>query len=305
MNSNLSPNILFALLIGVAIVSGVIVYNNLTDRIAQAPGIHQAPTLPQELPDLNASSMRTRIETDTDLTWLQTVPEQNAPSINVRTSVGGTFEPSDTITRQFGLSVFRETIRSGADNASSNEFDDRIRTLSQEFAQKTLAETFSGADIQTVPAVDDEVIRTYFNNLATIFINNSPQNTTARADLFRTVMDDPATASTLELEEISQSYQQMRDGFLAEPVPHAFITQHVALINAAEVLRNDFAAVANIVADPLAAQLSIQRYIYHSEILTRSLQMLGLEVIRYQHAFDFATDPALLFILTLPDSTQN
>lgn len=302
MNSSASPNIIFAIIIGVAIVSGVVVYTNLSDRIARVPSISPTSSIPQELPDLDPASMREDIRVaDDELSWLATVPEQNAPQINIRTSVGGTYEPASTITRQFGVDIFRATVQASADNLSAEEFDAKIQSLSQEYTEKTKANIYTGADIRTVPATSDEVLRTYFNNLADIFIVHSPQETRGRVELFSAILKNRDSTAAIELRSIAQSYERMRNDYLNEPVPHDLVTAHVALINAVETLRNDFAIAANTANDPLAGQLAIQRYIYHRDVFTRALQNMGLEVVRYQNVFDFEEDSALLFVLTLPE----
>ena len=301
MNSNGSPQVLFALIIGIAIVSGAVIFNNFAERLASAPSITES-SVPQELPDLQASSMRQTISDSAEgPTWQQTIPEQNVPEINIRPTISGTYEPPTTLARQFGVDLFTTVVEAGANDLSPEEFENRLSSLTQRYADTASAQQYTGADIQTTLESDAQAIRTYMNTVATIFIEHTPENTRGRAELFRAIAESQDQQAQAELLRIADNYQTMREQYLATAVPHRFVTAHVALINTVEAIHNDIRSIANFIEDPLAGQLGIRRYPSSSQAFTRALQNLGVETIRHQEVFDFDEDPALLFILTLPD----
>ncbi len=302
MNQTGSPNVIFALLIGIALVSGVVVYNNLTERIASAPDVSISHTLPQELPDVQSSSLRNiDLTTEDNLNWQQTIPEQSVAQINLPSTIGGTYEPSNTLTRRFGMDVFTQTIQAVAEEETPEQFNQRLSSVTGRYAAETTAQNFTGADIQTTPVRDISDIRSYMNTLADIFAEHSPKGTRGRSELFQSVIENKSEQASTELRDIAQRYQQMRNLYIATPVPHEFITAHVALINTLEALQNDLNLIASFATDPLAGQLAVQRYPNTQQSFTRALQNIGIEIIRHQEAFDFAEDSALLFVLTLPD----
>ena len=298
MNSNSSPQVIFAVLIGAALVLGAIVLNNLTDRLASAPALHE-PQVPQELPDLQASSMREANISRDD--WLQTVPEQNVPVINVSGTVSGTYQPAETLARQFGVDVFTETIQAGANDVSPEEFERRLSDLAKDYVGRAQAASITGADIQLALPDSPQSIRSYMNEMADIFITYSPTNSRERTELFQVLVEHKDETAVDELQQVAASYQTMREQYLTVTVPRQFVTAHVAVINALAALQGDLDNAAKFLNDPLAGQIGMTRYLHSSTAFTRALQNLGIETIRYENEFDFAEDSALLFVLTLPD----
>ena len=302
MQSNISPNVIFSLIIGVAMVLGVVVYNNLVGRLPSQP-IAQEEREPVSYTNLREAITVTE-GAEGELAWQATLSDRFTPTL-ISGEFDSDYQMPDTLTAEFSINLFTEMFNARIDGRNAEEMNAAIDQLTAEAINKTRADRYTGADISITNTRDSQTIRTYINNAADTFIAHTPQSDRTMPQIFSDIIERNSQSAREELLNQATQYTSMRDAYLALTVPRPLAEAHLALINAIEFLRQDLVNVANFHDDTLPGYVGYMRFNDNSNGLTLAMQNMGLETIRYQEAFNFDTDSALLFIATLPDIEQN
>ncbi len=290
----MSPNVFFALIIGSAMVLGVVVFNNLSQFLPQRASNDQ-PTF-GNLREPVAVAM-----TDGTPDWQFTLTNERVAAAELQTTISSEFQPPETLVGQFGIDLFTLLIESGSQpDLDIAAHDAQMDALVTRYTEKTLPSVYTSEDIRIIPRGNESAIRNYLNEAATIFIANNPVSDYLIPELFSRVIEFADEDARQELLRLADQYQIIRDQYLNISVPAEIAEGHLALINAINLLQHDLVNIANFKADSLPGYVGILRYNDNSLGLTRAMQNLGIEVLRYQRLFDFDVDDALLFVAALP-----
>lgn len=299
MNSNSSPNVIFALILGSALVLGVIVLNSVTDRISGIGSI-EPETTTRSLPDLNASALRESID---DESWEQTLNLRNTPTVTIRddATASESYTRPDTTTARLSISLLETMVQNAAGELDEEARAAALESIANQSTDETLPEFYKPRDITVLRRYDENDIRTYFNALGDAFVTHSPRSDVPTLELYDGIIQNNDETSRSLLTQRKVAYETMRDEIANLSVPRSQLAHHLAFLNAIHLLQHDFGNILAYHDDIVLGYFASLRHNENTWGLTKAMQNIGVDVIRHADLFgDFAEDSALLFALTLP-----
>ncbi len=314
MNSNNSPNLIFAVIIGTALVLGAVTFNSATERFAGLGSLSQTDTA-RALPDLQASTMRERVDLPQDDgerdIWRQTLVTRDTPTITIseRTDDTDAYTPPDTATGRFGVSLLQPMVQSVAGEIDDTAFTEAIDSIADETIAETLPEWYERDDVIVLNTYGDADVKNYFNSLGESLLGHLPQDD-AVIELIqeRFIRDNDPSART-QLEERKGRYASLRDAVLGTPVPESQLAYHIDFINALHLLQHDFGNLLRYHEDVVIGYIAQTRHQDNVLNLFQTMQNIGSSVLQNIMIFDIfdqeeRMDPGLLFTAFLLDEAD-
>ena len=312
MNSNNSPNLIFAVIIGTALVLGAVTLNSVTERFAGLGSLSQPET--KALPELQASTMRERIDLPADGEekdiWKQTLITRDTPTITIDEHTGHarTHSPEDTTTSRFSTALFQPLVQSVTGEIDDALFASTINSIADEAIAETLPEWYERDDVVILNNYSDTDIKTYFNTLGeTLLEHLPPDDVVVQTIQERFIRHNDPSART-QLEERKMRYTTMRDTLLRTPVPESKLANHIDFVNALHLLQHDFGNLLRYHDDIVVGYIAQARQQDNVLNLFQTMQNIGGSVLQNIMVFDIfdqeRTDPGLLFTLLLLDESE-
>lgn len=306
MNSNSSPNVIFAVIIGTAIILGAVTLNSVTDRFAGFGTSVQQPT-PDTLPDIQASTLREPVEhsdEDSQDAWRQTLLTRDTPRIMIpgeATDVAS-YTPPDTTTNRFSVSLLKPMIQVVSGEIDETTADMVFSDIIDETLDETLPDLYQIDDLTTFASNNRNDLKEYFNTLGDIFIKHAPRGGAPTIELFEQIISDNDQAARAELSVRQNAYSAMVTDIANVPVPRSQVRNHVRFLNTIHILQNDFQHILSYHEDMLPGHTAYTRYVAITDTLFDAMQKIGLAAIQHADLYDDpeGKDSAFLFIDMLP-----
>ncbi len=282
-----------ATLIGIALVGGALVLNNLRAGLNPAvTTVTPIKAIDTNIPDRNFIPV---IDTNSDGVedWREEFVVQ-APIELPATGTPVTFEMPTTVTDQVGIQVFESLLKNKANlqfTQTNEEIVDKTTSKISALAKDTL---YTEQDFTTVPT-DPVAIRRYANMMGQSLITNNVTGSEGELQIVYTALQTNDRATLEKLKPLAAMYEKLRDDALATPVPERFAKDHLNLVNAYHAMYRNITDFQLIFDDPMVALLRIKRYQDDATALSLTLSEM------YRNAAPFASlftedDPAYVFI---------
>lgn len=282
-----------AALIGIALVGGALVLNNL--RTGLNPAV--ATVTPIKTIDTNISDRNFIPVIDSNGDGVEDWREEFVVQAPIELPATGTavaFEMPTTVTDQVGIQVFESLLKNKANlqfNQTNEEIVDKTTSKISALAKDTL---YTERDFTTV-TTDPVAIRRYANMMGQSLITNNVTGSEGELQIVYTALQTNDRTTLEKLKPLAAMYEQLRDDALATPVPERFAKDHLNLINAYHAMYRNISEFQLIFDDPMVALLRIKRYQDDATALSLTLSEM------YRNAAPFASlftedDPAYVFI---------
>lgn len=305
MNSNSSPNVIFAVIIGTALVLGAVTFNSATERFAGLGSLNQTDTA-RALPDLQASTMRERVDLPQDDgerdIWRQTLVTRDTPTITIseRTDDTDSYTPPDTATGRFGVSLLQPMVQSVTGEIDDTEFNQAIDSIADEAIAETLPEWYERDDVIVLNNYNDADVKTYFNSLGDALLGHLPEDGTVIQLIQERFVRHNDPSARAQLNERKMQYEALRDAVLQTPVPESKLAYHIDFINALHLLQHDFGNLLRYHEDIVIGYIAQTRQQDNAINLFQAMQNIGASVLQNIMVFDIfdqeeRMDPGLLF----------
>ena len=294
MNTQPTPRVIGAFLIGFALVAGAYV----TSNFGKTSGIY---TTTQPVSDTQqAAPIRTAIVvTDEDGNgiedWRDEFITTDPIIINESSGTDEPYEPPTTLTGQVGISFLQDIIRSrsfgeygGGDEAV---IQNTIRTLEQQTAQ----DIYDTPDIIVSGGVSGEDIRNYANAVATAILENNQTDLESELFILRDILNRKDEARLEEIRTLAELYRLTRDAIIEIPAPRLLVKEHLDLINTLHAVHHDILGMTYTYDDPAYALLRLKRY--EDDVLGMITALGNMYTALEPYASLFtSTDSALFFV---------
>jgi|AntRauTorckE6833_2_1112554.scaffolds.fasta_scaffold00494_9 hypothetical protein len=305
MQNENSTGIILAIITGVCMVLGAIVFGNFssyTDSDSKTIAIKETNAPPREEITITTQTTNGLPAWQAELLDTPTPTSQqegkNDTGVDLVAIANGTYVKPDTLTADYGNAIAQEVMRAEFEGASEAEVAAVRKAVNKRIANEMRDDLYTVKDLKIIRN-SDAAIRTYGNTAITIVRDNPVTNANSELDLLRRGLRLDDTGAFQELQEIAQIYASLRDGYLATPVPATLADAHLKLINSYNILHHSVMDMADAEADPLRAYLRSEQFANDTRTMLQAYQNMGIEVIRHQDKFT-AEDPALLFAMYLP-----
>ena len=211
-----------------------------------------------------------------------------------------TYTPPDTLTGQFAVEFFEDTLKSKAFSVFGSSEEEILESSMNSLAEEAKDTIYFEKDISIIKdtQLNESLKRAYFNEAANIITRNSVTSRNEAA-----ILEDALNSNNpeilLELAPIKQTYQNMRDEMLALSVPEEYVKVHLDLINVYHAIFRDIEGMELAFSDPLYTMLRMKRYEDDASGLFLALQNYYFAVLESPVLFD-DSDPAFLFVIFEP-----
>lgn len=282
-----------ATLIGIALVGGALVLNNLRSGLAPAVAV----VTPIRTINTAVSDRDFIPVSDSNSDGVEDWREEFVVQAPIQLPATGTlaaFEMPTTVTDQVGIQVFESLLKNKANlqfTQTNEEIVDKTTSKISALAKDTL---YTEQDFTTVPT-DPVAIRRYANMMGQSLITNNVTGSEGELQLVYTALQTNDRATLEKLKPLAAMYEKLRDDALATPVPERFAKDHLNLVNAYHAMYRNITDFQLIFDDPMVALLRIKRYQDDATALSLTLSEM------YRNAAPFASlftedDPAYVFI---------
>jgi hypothetical protein len=289
MNTQPSPKIIGAFVLGFALVAGAYILSNF----GQPTGQFEARNVTQ---NQQTASLRTAIPvTDEDGNGVEDWRDEfvTADPIVLPTNViEQVYEAPQTLTGQTGINFFEDVVRSrNLGIADESVIAETVGNL----AQQTSVEIYDTPDIQIIDNWDGQSIRTYANAMATAIIDNNQTDLEYELLILQDIINRQDESRFEELNELAEVYRLTRDAIIDVPVPALLVKEHLDIINTLHAIHNDIKAMTLSFEDPAFALMRLKRY--ESDVFGMISAFENLYTALEPYASLFTTnDPAVFFV---------
>lgn len=269
----MSSRVKGAIMVGIALVAGAFVLSRYTAD--EAPAATEAVVA--DAPEfLTESPLRRYIPTEDSNN--DGIPDWQALLAETETialpATSTPFTEPETLTDRFALEFFESYVRNEGFGAFAQPPEDIVNQASDELIAETQDTLFSETDILIVNGTPAD-ITAHANAVATIIDRaRVPAGTPNELAIVEQAVATNDAALLSGLQVIVDNYDAIITGMQAVPVPQAMVKEHLDLLNAAQAVRNDIAAMQNLFVDPLTALLRLQRY--QDDVLGLGTSMVNL-----------------------------
>jgi hypothetical protein len=174
-------------------------------------------------------------------------------------AASSTYEKPTTVTGKFAVKFFEDLLRSKMYGSFGKSPDAQISSAAQELAAQAQDELLTEKDISVLRMRDQETLRIYSNNVASILLAHHTGNENEAVilqDALRS--NDPKRLE--DLKPITAAYTDMVKNLLDVEVPEGYEQKHLDLLNALNALKEDVRAMEEVNTDPLYTFLRVKRY---------------------------------------------
>ncbi|MFM2424194.1 MAG: hypothetical protein RLZZ70_585 [Candidatus Parcubacteria bacterium] len=281
-----------ASLVGIALVLGSLVINNLTTP----HDARHTTTQPQAVTSKIDREYIAVVDNNTDgiEDWREEFVITAPIIVSEVSSSTVPFTVPETATDQIGIRLFESLLLSKTNNQAPQTTAELVgRTTDKvgNLAQDTL---YTLSDVITVP-LTPLAIRTYGNTMGQSLINHNVVGGDDELTIVQRALNTNSPAELEKLEPLSAMYKALRDDALNTPVPERFAKNHLDLINAYHTMHNNLENFKLIFDDPIMALLRIKRYQDDATALAITLNTVYRASSPYTSLFT-ADDPAMVFI---------
>jgi hypothetical protein len=182
-------------------------------------------------------------------------------------SASSTYTPPTTLTGKFSEAFLQDYLRGkmkGTDFSDPSTFIDTAVGAIEKNAQSI---EHTAQEVVTVPTTQDSA-RAYGTRILEIADAHSPKQATENEMvIFAQALEANDPKQLEALAPIAEGYAGIISDTLTVPVPDAFVTQHLALLNAYEAVYSDIRAAQAGFEDPLLALARTRDYDVHAQAL--------------------------------------
>jgi hypothetical protein len=286
MFGQINQKILGSFLVGIALVSGAIIYSRFgIAQLSQPASVNGA-----------SAAARTAIAiTDKDENgvedWRDTFFTTEAI---IDDSASSTYEAPTTVTGQLGIQFLESMIRSKYYGSLGQTKEEVVDTTVNKLNKATEQKLFDTHDVVVMSRWTDSDIRNYANAMADAILTNNVEGVGNELEIMNDAINNGKTERLKELKPVADIYANTLEDSLKIPVPSPFLKQHLDLLNSYRAIQEDISAMSLAVSDPMVSLVRFKRYQDDVTGLTLSLQNMYTGLIQYDRIFT-ASDSAVFF----------
>lgn len=301
MNSQPTPKVIGAFVIGFALVAGAYVFSNF----GQPTGNYRTTQ------NLNAerqvAAARVAIPvTDNDNNGIEDWRDEfvSLDPIVLQESVAGeVYESPQTLTGQTGVNFVQNIIRSRNTSGFYAGSDDEVITDTVSALQfETSVTIYDTPDIMILTNWDNSSIKNYANAAASAIIDNAESDLDNELLILRDILNRNDQDRLRDLETLAEIYRVTRDTVIDIPVPELLVKEHLDLINTLHAVHNDILGMTLSYDDPAFALFRLKRY--EDDVLGLSIALENMYTALIPYASEFSTDDTALYFLNFNPATQ-
>lgn len=191
----------------------------------------------------------------------------------VLSSASSTYEAPKTITGKFALRFFEDLIRSKNYGAFGESQEELIAHAVEELEVRSSDELLTRKDIIVTDKTSPEILKAYGNHIASIALSQRAGEE-SEAIILQDALRYENKDRLQDLQPIADGYVQMTKLMLETPVPEAYATEHLNLLNALNAIREDIRGMQKLYEDPLYTFVRMKRY--EDDVLGLSNALLNL-----------------------------
>lgn len=167
----------------------------------------------------------------------------------------------DTLTAQFAIELFQDTVRKDAYAPFGSTPEDIMAKAEQKIQAAAADKLYTRQDIKISSDNSAASLKNYGNKVAEIAqINGIASDIENEAVITEKAVRQGDPELLAPLATIANSYKNMRDSMLDLPVPQEAVSSHLNLINTYNALLIDIEGMQVAFEDPLYAMTRIKRY---------------------------------------------
>lgn len=296
MNTQPTPKVIGAFVIGFALVAGAYVVSNFgkpTNNYASK----NLSTTQQAAP---ARSVITVSDEDGNgiEDWRDEFVTTDPIVLSVTPQSDEDYVPPSTVTGQVGINFVQDMIRSRSYGGNDEVvLQDTINNLEQQTAVKI----YDTPDIKIIPEWDESSVHTYANALALAIIENSETDLEYELFILQDIINRQDKNRLEELRTLAELYRLTRDAVIDIPVPALLVKEHLDLINTLHAMHNDILGMTLTFDDPAYSLMRLKRYEDDAFGMVKALENMYLAFEPYAGLF-VASDPAVFFTQFSPSN---
>jgi len=180
-----------------------------------------------------------------------------------------------TLTGKFSVAFLEDYLQGKVDGADFSDPSGFIDTAVQAIEGNAASTKHSTAEVFAIPTTQESA-HAYGNTLQEIVKRHSPSTATQNEMV---ILQNALTTKDPEvlkaLVPIADGYQRIIADTLTVPVPDAFISQHLAILNAYEEVYTDIRAAQAAFTDPLYTLARVRDYDVHAQGLLSAYILLA------------------------------
>lgn len=187
-----------------------------------------------------------------------------------------TYEIPDTLTDQFAISFFQDMVRADNYGEFGVSTDEIIAGAEETFTEAGKDELYGIADIRMQNDNSVEALRVYGNALASIALTYTlPEDAPSEGEILKRALETNNESLLENLQPYIDGYEDMLGQLLLVPVPSAYSTHHLDLVNALSAVHNDLVGMQRVFDDPLYAIIRIKRF--QEDVAAMQLTILNIQ----------------------------
>lgn len=296
MDTNLSPRVIGAFVIGLGLVGVVYVYVNFGE-------VRTSRTATSDTAALTVQAREPIEVTDRDNNgiedWKDAILDKQPTLARTTADAAEQYTLPETLTGQMSINLLQEMISGKIYGPiTDGNPEDIISELVDQTMLKTNDRLYYTSDLN-VSVNTTGAIYDYANQAALIMEKHNVDGSDDELTILNDALQNNDPARLDDLTVLVQAYTNMRNEFLNLPVPPALAAEHLDLINIINAIQNDIAGMQLVFDDPAVALIRIRQYESHAESFAYALQNIALALEKYGVDFD-TTDPAILFVIFHP-----
>lgn len=291
MGRQISPQILGATAIGLALVLGAYTFNSIGKPLEtpQPASTQQALKAPSRMPLPVTDSNRDGVEDWRD-EFITT-----KPIVIDRSSIDA-YTPPTTLTGQTSIDFFTDTIQAKLNQPFGLSQEAVFERITDKVARSTEQTIYTLSNITILEEWDEVDVLNYANTVAASLIRHNNNNLRHEVEIMNQAILEQQPAVLDELKAVGAMYQSYRDDLLLIPVPKIMAKEHLDLINTFEAVAVDISAMRLVFDDPLVTLMRLKRYDGDTEGMRLALQNMYNVLLPYTKLLK-SDDPANIFVL--------
>lgn len=296
MNTQPTPKVIGAFVIGFALVAGAYVFSNFGKPIGDYT---QNVNTAQQV-----AAVRNTIEvTDENNNGIEDWRDEFVDASPIIAEVADDGEPyvrPETITGQAGINFFEDMVRSRSYGGDDNLV---LESTFDSLAQQTSIKIYDTPDINILTQYDGQSIRTYANTLATAIMENNQSDLDFELLILQDILNRRDESRFAELRELAEIYRLTRDAVIEIPVPGLMAKEHLDFINTLHAVHHDILAMTYSYDDPAYSLLRLKRY--EGDVFGMIASLENIYVALEPHANLFNTDDPAIFFVQFSPANRN
>lgn len=293
MNTQPTPKVIGAFVIGFALVAGAYVLSNFGKPVGNYA--QNVNTSQQAAPV--RSTIAVADENNNGIEdWRDEFVDSKPIVVNAGAGNGEPYERPETITGQAGINFFEDMVRS---RSYGGDDDLVLQNTFDSLAQQTSITIYDTPDIEIITEYGKDEIRTYANTLATAIIENNQSDFDFELLILQDILNRQDESRFQELRDLAEIYRLTRDAVIDIPVPGILVKEHLDFINTLHTVHHDILAMTYSFDDPAYSLLRLKRYEGDIFGMITSLENIYVALEPYANIFS-TDDPAIFFVQFSP-----